>query len=92
MTDIVRRRTSSRQLDGAAEELADGLGRAFAGLAGTFRRLREENGRLRAENDRLRAVLGECVEACGSYLGPLFDDVDHDRARLALIDARRALS
>ncbi|MGL4555736.1 MAG: hypothetical protein ACRC33_31600 [Gemmataceae bacterium] len=99
-TVVLRRAAAARHLDrllgpaddAGSDEVADGLEQAFAGLAHGFRRLRAENRLLRDENDRLRAGLRECVEACAGYLGPLLDDADHDRARLALGDARRLLS
>lgn len=99
-TTVLRRASAARHLErlltppdaDGTDDLADGLEQAFAGLAQGFRRLRAENRLLRDENDRLRAGLAECVAACGDYLGPLLDDADHDRARLAIGDARRLLA
>ena len=56
------------QAPAAADDLADDLEQAFAGLARGFRQLRQENLGLRRENHILRAALTECVEACGRYL------------------------
>jgi hypothetical protein len=98
---VLRRANAARHLDrlltltddaAGCDDLADGLEQAFVGLAQGFRRLRAENRMLRDENDQLRAGLRECVEACGEYLAPLLDDVEHDRARAALSEARRLLT
>lgn len=104
-TALMRRGVVARRLElfetGEADELAAGLGHAFAGLAKELRSLRNvrrENEQLRAENEQLREALTSCVEACGDYLAPMLsherddaDDPGHTRARSALGGARRLL-